>query len=101
MEGPSKCVINCKEEKDETLKISYLPTEPGFYVINLKFADHHVPGSPFTVRVTGQGSNIQRENIKKQQEALPVTDVGSECKLTFKMPGKKNSSRLFLEFLIF
>ncbi|CAG2176229.1 unnamed protein product, partial [Oppiella nova] len=63
------------------------PTEPGFYIINLKFADHHVPGSPFTVKVTGEGSNIQRENIKKERDAMPVTDVGSECKLTFKIPG--------------
>jgi len=87
IEGPSKADIQCKDNEDGTLKVSYKPTEPGYYIINLKFADHHVPGSPFTVKVTGSGSNIQRENIKKQREALPVTDVGSECKLTFKMPG--------------
>ncbi|XP_015782662.1 filamin-A isoform X2 [Tetranychus urticae] len=87
IEGPSKAEINCKDNEDGTLNVAYKPTEPGYYIINLKFADHHVPGSPFTVKVTGQGSNIQRENIKKQRDALPITDVGSECKLTFKMPG--------------
>lgn len=87
IEGPSKAEIDCKDNEDGTLKVGYKPTEPGYYIINLKFADHHVPGSPFTVKVTGQGSNIQRENIKKQRDVLPITDAGSECKLTFKMPG--------------
>ncbi|CAG2181972.1 unnamed protein product, partial [Oppiella nova] len=67
IEGPSKAEIQCKEEGGEgALRVTYKPTEPGFYIINLKFADHHVPGSPFTVKVTGEGSNIQRENIKKE-----------------------------------
>ncbi|KAL1436102.1 hypothetical protein MTO96_010848 [Rhipicephalus appendiculatus] len=87
VEGPSKADIQCKDNEDGTLKVSYLPTEPGYYIINLKFADHHVTGSPFTVKVTGKGSNIQRENIKKQREAAPIAEVGSKCTFTYKMPG--------------
>lgn len=97
IEGPSKADIKCKDNEDGTLKIAYKPTEPGYYVINLKFADHHVPGSPFTVKVAGKGSNMQRENIKKQREAIPDTDIGSECKLTFKMPGKRNAFSLKMQ----
>lgn len=51
IEGPSKAEINCNDRDDGTLDISYKPTEPGYYIINLKFADHHVEGSPFTVKV--------------------------------------------------
>ncbi|CAK9811186.1 cher [Anthophora plagiata] len=87
MEGPSKAEIQCKDNEDGTLNISYKPTEPGYYIMNLKFADHHVEGSPFTVKVTGEGSNRQREKIQRQREAVPITEVGSQCKLTFKMPG--------------
>jgi len=87
IEGPSKADIQCKDNEDGTLSVSYKPTEPGFYIVNLKFADHHVPGSPFTVKVTGEGTNRQTERIKRQHEAVPVTEVGSDCKLTFKMPG--------------
>ncbi|MDK3206079.1 hypothetical protein QMQ04_29575, partial [Escherichia coli] len=54
--------------------------------MNLKFADHQVNGSPYTVKVTGEGSNCQREKIERRREAVPVTEVGSNCKLTFKMP---------------
>lgn len=51
IEGPSKAEITCKDNEDGTLKIAYKPTEPGYYIVNLKFADHHVEGSPFTVKV--------------------------------------------------
>lgn len=87
IEGPSKAEIQCKDNEDGTLNISYKPTEPGYYIVNLKFADHHVEGSPFTVKVAGEGSNRQREKIQRQREAVPITEVGSQCKLTFKMPG--------------
>ncbi|XP_025198820.1 filamin-A isoform X2 [Melanaphis sacchari] len=87
IEGPSKAEIQCKDNEDGTLNISYRPTEPGYYIVNLKFADHHVDGSPFTVKVTGEGSNCQREKIERRREAVPLTEVGSNCKLTFKMPG--------------
>ncbi|KAJ8975974.1 hypothetical protein NQ317_000678 [Molorchus minor] len=87
IEGPSKAEIQCNDNTDGTLNISYKPTEPGYYIVNLKFADHHVEGSPFTVKVTGEGSNRQREKIQRQREAVPITEVGSQCKLTFKMPG--------------
>ncbi|KAK5639704.1 hypothetical protein RI129_012196 [Pyrocoelia pectoralis] len=87
IEGPSKAEIQCSDKEDGTLNISYKPTEPGYYIINLKFADHHVQGSPFTAKVTGEGSNRQREKIQRDREAVPITEVGSQCKLTFKMPG--------------
>lgn len=51
-------------------------------MLNIKFADHHVPGSPFTAKVTGAGSNIQRENRKLERESAPIADVGSNCKLS-------------------
>lgn len=76
MEGPSKADIKVKDNEDGTVKVSYMPTEPGYYILNVKFADHHVRGSPFTVKVDGEGSNVQRERIKKQREAAPVSDVG-------------------------
>lgn len=52
IEGPSKAEIQCNDNTDGTLNISYKPTEPGYYIVNLKFADHHLDGSPFTVKVS-------------------------------------------------
>ncbi|CAD7089731.1 unnamed protein product [Hermetia illucens] len=87
IEGPSKVEILCNDKEDGTLNISYKPTEPGYYIVNLQFADHRVEGSPFSIKVTVEGSNRQREKIQRQRDAVPVTEVGSQCKLTFKMPG--------------
>ena len=95
IEGPSKAGILCKDNQDGTLTISYHPTEPGFYILNIKFADQHVPGSPFTIKVIGQGSSLQQEMLRQAQQALPVTDVGCECKLTFKMRGEIIICRMF------
>lgn len=44
IEGPSKVDINCEDLEDGTCKVTYCPTEPGTYIINIKFADKHVPG---------------------------------------------------------
>ena len=51
IEGPSKAEIKCKDNENGSLDISYRPTEPGYYIMNLKFADNHVEGSPFTIKV--------------------------------------------------
>lgn len=50
-----------------------------------------MPGSPFAAAVSGQGTEMQTEKIDRMREAVPVTEVGSQCRLTFKMPGIKSS----------
>lgn len=87
IEGPSKAEIKCKDKEDGNLDITYKPTEPGYYIANLKFADHHVRGSPFTIKVTGEGSNRIREKIQRQRDAAPIAEVGNKCRLTVKLPG--------------
>lgn len=54
MEGPSKAEITCKDNKDGTCTVSYLPTAPGDYNIIVRFDDKHIPGSPFTAKITGE-----------------------------------------------
>jgi len=44
VEGPSKADITCKDKPDGTCGVTYKPTQPGTYVIAIKFADEHVPG---------------------------------------------------------
>lgn len=56
MEGPSKAEITCKDNKDGTCTVSYLPTAPGDYSIIVRFDDKHIPGSPFTAKITGGGA---------------------------------------------
>lgn len=54
VEGPSKAEITCQDNKDGTCTVSYLPTAPGDYSIIVRFDDKHIPGSPFTAKITGE-----------------------------------------------
>lgn len=51
VEGPCEAKIECQDNGDGTCSVSYLPTEPGDYSINILFGGAHVPGSPFVARV--------------------------------------------------
>ncbi|XP_035485929.2 filamin-B isoform X1 [Scophthalmus maximus] len=84
IEGPSKVDIQTEDMEDGTCGITYCPTEPGNYIVSIRFAEEHVPGSPFTVRVTGEGRI--RESITRRQKAASVSSVGSVCDLSLKIP---------------
>lgn len=58
MEGPSKAEITCKDNKDGTCLVSYLPTAPGDYNIIVRFDNKHIPGSPFTAKITGEQPSL-------------------------------------------
>uniref|UniRef100_A0A3Q4HHD8 Filamin B n=1 Tax=Neolamprologus brichardi TaxID=32507 RepID=A0A3Q4HHD8_NEOBR len=84
IEGPSKVDIQTEDMEDGTCRVTYCPTEPGNYIVSIRFAEEHVPGSPFTVRVTGEGRI--RESITRRQKAASVATVGSVCDLSLKIP---------------
>merc|ERR1712223_2260013 len=74
VEGPSKAEINCQDNKDGTVNVSYLPTAPGEYKIYAKFADQHIDGSPFTCKVTGEGTKRQRPTTNNDQRQTTTND---------------------------
>nr|XP_039265539.1 filamin-C-like isoform X3 [Styela clava] len=84
IEGPSKVDIDCHDQKDGVCRVTYTPQEPGNYSINVKFAESHVPGSPFTVRCTGEGTHS--ESIVRHRKAPSIATVGSSCDLNLKIP---------------
>lgn len=42
VEGPSKADINCIDNKDGTVNVSYLPTAPGEYKVSARFGGEHI-----------------------------------------------------------
>nr|XP_033781692.1 filamin-B isoform X2 [Geotrypetes seraphini] len=85
VEGPSKVDIQTEDLDDGTCRVSYCPTEPGVYIVSIKFADDHVPGSPYTVKVSGEGR--VKESITRPRRAPSVATVGGICDLNLKIPG--------------
>ncbi|EUB63537.1 Filamin-A [Echinococcus granulosus] len=87
IEGPSKAEIECTDNSDGTCTVAYCPTEPGTYLVNVRYADQHVPGSPFTVHVGGEASQRMVQRIVRSRQAFEATQVGNECALTIRIPG--------------
>uniref|UniRef100_A0A8C2XIC5 Uncharacterized protein n=1 Tax=Cyclopterus lumpus TaxID=8103 RepID=A0A8C2XIC5_CYCLU len=92
IEGPSKVDINCEDVEDGTCRVTYCPTEPGSYIVNIKFAEKHIPGSPFTVKVTGEGR--MKESITRKRQASSIASVGSTCGLNLKIPVESGSQAM-------
>lgn len=89
LEGSGRSEIVSKETNvvDGTIKLAYKAFEPGVYSLIVKYADHIVPGSPFSIKVTGQGSNNQKESMRKFRKLATISDVNQEANFSFKLPG--------------
>lgn len=72
IEGPSKAEISCTDNQDGTCSVSYLPVLPGDYSILVKYNEQHIPGSPFTARVTGRGRPRVVTNAAGRGGGLPL-----------------------------
>uniref|UniRef100_A0A3P9KPJ2 Filamin B n=1 Tax=Oryzias latipes TaxID=8090 RepID=A0A3P9KPJ2_ORYLA len=73
VEGPTEAKIECSDNGDGTCSVSYLPTEPGDYLVNILFENAHVPGSPFRAdiqmpfdpsKVVASGSGLKRAKVR-------------------------------------
>lgn len=62
IEGPSKADISCMDNQDGTCTVSYLPVLPGDYSILVKYNDKHIPGSPFSARITGKAAFLTQQS---------------------------------------
>lgn len=51
MEGASEAKISCKDNKDGSCSVEYIPFTPGDYDVNITYGGHPIPGSPFQVPV--------------------------------------------------
>lgn len=81
IDGPSKAIIRAKELDEDTLNVTYKVEKAGFYIINIKFADENVPGSPFIV-------NVIEKKLKIEHSKDEIYYFKSECYLKFEMKCK-------------
>ncbi|XP_050390221.1 filamin-A [Patella vulgata] len=87
IEGGHRSEIDCIEVNDRKYTIQYAPHEPGIYILNIRFADEHIPGSPFLLDVKGNPSGRIRETVQKQMEAAEASSPGKQCTFILKIPG--------------
>ena len=95
VEGPCEAKIDCIDNGNGSCSVTYLPTEPGDYQINILFADQHIPGSPFTAYVK---PSFDATKVTVSGEGLETAKVGetSVFKVDWSRAGR---AELFVEIV--
>ena len=70
IEGPSKAEIQCKDNKDGTCTISYVPTLPGEYKIVIKYAGQPITDTPYFAKISAPCKYFYRVN-RNRNPLLP------------------------------
>lgn len=63
VEGPSKALLECKDNGDGSCGVAYFPTLPGEYKVIVKYADQDIKGSPFTAKITPASEFLAEEGL--------------------------------------
>uniref|UniRef100_A0A8D0A3P3 Filamin C n=1 Tax=Sander lucioperca TaxID=283035 RepID=A0A8D0A3P3_SANLU len=94
VEGPCEAKIECQDNGDGSCSVSYLPTEPGEYAINILFAEQHIPGSPFKAavqsafdpgKVTASGPGLERGKVNEDGSFTVDCSKAGEAELTIEI----------------
>lgn len=85
IEGPSEAKMTCTDNRDGSCDVDYLATDPGEYDITIRFADKHIPGSPFRAlveetvdpsKVKVYGPGIEHGQVRESVPTVFNVDVG-------------------------
>ncbi|XP_063444322.1 filamin-A-like isoform X4 [Mytilus trossulus] len=87
IEGPHRSEVDYEETGNRAFKCTYSPHEPGIYILNVRFADEHIKGSPFLLNVGGEPSGRLRETIEKEMVQAEPVKKGTKCEFLLKIPG--------------
>ena len=55
MEGPSRAELKVSNNMDSTYTGTYTPSQPGDYKLSVTFGGKHISGSPFVIKIDGEG----------------------------------------------
>ncbi|MFH4982885.1 hypothetical protein AB6A40_009594 [Gnathostoma spinigerum] len=86
VEGPSKAELRTIDSTDGLIHLAYRPTEPGVYVLTVKFADMNVKDSPFTINCTGEGIGAVKEVAERKADQPPLVFPGTDAVLYLLLP---------------
>ncbi|KAL3876827.1 hypothetical protein ACJMK2_034617 [Sinanodonta woodiana] len=87
LEGPHRAELDYTEPSPRQYQIMYSPHEPGIYILNVRFADEHINGSPFLVNVGGEPSGRIRETVTVDMDQAEPVNPGTRCEFHLKIPG--------------
>jgi filamin len=62
IDGPSRALIDCRDNGDGSCSVAYLTTRPGRYTVHVTSDGHHITGSPFTT-IMGTGVSLKQIRV--------------------------------------
>ena len=68
--GAFKVEMYRDTSKERSIGVRYNPTEVGRYMINIKWADQHIPGSPFDVLIVDTRQELESLNELRDNSVL-------------------------------
>ena len=68
--GAFKVEMYRDTSKERSIGVRYNPTEVGRYMINIKWADQHIPGSPFDVLIVDSRQELESMNELRDNSVL-------------------------------
>lgn len=87
VEGGHRSDLELKSKNASEYIFHYKPHEPGVYLLNIKFGDDHINGSPFILSVGGSPSGRVRETQAIQVQDAELVCPGQPCAIQLKIPG--------------
>jgi filamin len=87
VEGGHRSDVELKTNSLTEYVLQYKPHEPGVYLLNIKFGDDYINGSPFMVSVGGEPSGRIRETQTIQVQNAELVTPGMPCSVQLKIPG--------------
>ncbi|XP_041363463.1 filamin-A-like isoform X1 [Gigantopelta aegis] len=87
IEGPHRSDIDCVHVEGRKYTIHYSPHEPGIYILNVRFADDHIQGSPFLIAAEGSPSGRLRETITREMKSAQAVEPNKMCQFILCIPG--------------
>lgn len=87
IEGAHRSDVEIKDAGNKQYTVSFKPHEPGIYLLNVRFGDDHISGSPFMINVGGEPSGRVRETVTKDIAEVGYRGPGTKCEFQLKIPG--------------
>ena len=68
--GAFKVEMYRETSKERSIGVKFDPTEVGRYIVNITWADQHIPGSPFDVTIVDTREELDSINELKDNAVL-------------------------------
>ncbi|XP_038047791.1 filamin-A-like isoform X8 [Patiria miniata] len=69
VKGPAKAKIDIQDNKDGSYQVTYVPTAPGEYVVDIMYNDKPIPDSPFKPMITPALGEARRLSVSALHES--------------------------------